>query len=41
MGLQEAIGYFIHKMEDGQFLAWEAVAADEQGLPLTKKQQAA
>jgi hypothetical protein len=28
-------------MEDGQFLAWEAVAADEQGLPLTKKQQAA
>ena len=39
-GLQEAIGYFVHKMEDGQFLAWEAVAADEQGLPLTKKQQA-
>jgi len=37
-GLQEAVGYFIHKMEEGQFLAWEAVAAHEQGLPLTQKQ---
>ena len=40
-GLQEAVENFIHKMEDGQFLAWEAAVADEQGLPLTKKQQAA
>ena len=30
--LQEAVENFIHKMEDGQFLAWEAVMADEQGL---------
>ncbi|MGO8750205.1 MAG: SEC-C metal-binding domain-containing protein [Thermoguttaceae bacterium] len=39
--LQEAVENFIHKMEDGQFLAWEAVVANEQALPLTKKQEAA
>ncbi len=38
-GLQEAVENFLYKMEDGQFLAWEAVMAHEQGLPLTKKQQ--
>ena len=40
-GLQEAVENFIHKMKDGQFLSWEAVMADEQGLPLTNRQQAA
>lgn len=40
-GLQEAVGNFLYKMEDGQFLAWEAVMAHEQGLPLTRQQQAA
>jgi hypothetical protein len=40
-GLQEAVANFIHKMEDGQFLAWESVIAHEQGLPLTEKQEAA
>jgi hypothetical protein len=40
-GLQEAVGYFVHKMEKDDFLAWEAVMAEEQGVPLTKKQEAA
>ena len=40
-GLQEAVGNFIHKMETGDFLSWEAVVAHEQGLPLTEKQEAA
>jgi len=40
-GVQEAVEDFIHKMEKGDFLAWEAVMADEQGLPLTEKQEAA
>lgn len=40
-GLQEAVSNFIYKMEDGQFLAWEAVIAHEQGLPLTERQQTA
>src|SRR5208283_5042237 len=38
-GLQEAVENFIHKMEKADFLAWEAVVANEQGLPLTEKQQ--
>ena len=32
---------FIYKMEKDDFLAWEAVMAEEQGLPLTEKQEAA
>ena len=40
-GLQEAVDNLIHKMESGDFLAWEAVVAHEQGLPLTEKQEAA
>jgi hypothetical protein len=40
-GVQDAVEDFIHKMEKDDFLAWEAVMAEEQGLPLTKKQQAA
>ena len=38
---EEAVENFLYKMESGHFLAWEAVVAHEQGLPLTKKQQAA
>jgi hypothetical protein len=40
-GVEEAVEDFIHKMEKDDFLAWEAVMAEEQGLPLTKKQEAA
>ncbi|MHB8900013.1 MAG: hypothetical protein ACYC6Y_14795 [Thermoguttaceae bacterium] len=38
-GLQEVVGNFIDKMARDDFLAWEAVMAEEQGLPLTQKQQ--
>ncbi|MBC8275535.1 MAG: hypothetical protein H8E40_11295, partial [Chloroflexi bacterium] len=31
----------IHSMEGGEFLRWEAVVRDEQGLPLTAKQSEA
>jgi hypothetical protein len=40
-GLQEAVDNFIYAMEKDEFLAWEAVVAEEQGLSLTKKQEAA
>ena len=40
-GVEEAVESFIYKMEKDGFLAWEAVVAEEQGLPLTEKQQAA
>ena len=32
---------FISKMDRDDFLAWEAVMAEEQGLPLTEKQEVA
>ncbi len=40
-GVEEAVEDFIYKIEKDDFLAWEAVMAEEQGLPLTEKQQAA
>ena len=39
--VEEAVENFIFEMEDGQFLAWEAVVCHEQGLPLTRQQKAA
>ena len=39
--MEEAVEDFIYKMEKDDFLAWEAVMAEEQGLPLTEKQEAA
>jgi hypothetical protein len=39
-GLQEAVENFIDKMEKNDFLAWEAVMSQEQGLPLTAAQRA-
>jgi hypothetical protein len=39
--LGEAIEDFIFIMEQDEFLAWEAVMAQEQGLRLTRRQQAA
>lgn len=38
-GVGEAIESFIFWMEDKRFLTWEAVAAHEQGLPLTELQR--
>ncbi|MCP4356662.1 MAG: hypothetical protein GY796_01430 [Chloroflexi bacterium] len=32
---------FIYELESGDFLRWEAIISQEQGLPLTKKQQSA
>ena len=40
-GVEEAVEDFISKMDKDDFLAWEAVMAEEQGLPLTEKQEAA
>ena len=40
-GVEQAVEDFIYKMEKDDFLAWEAVMAEEQGLPLTQKQEAA
>jgi hypothetical protein len=40
-GVEEAVEDFISKMDKDDFLAWEAVMAEEQGLPLTKKQEVA
>ena len=40
-GVEEAVEDFISKMEKDDFLAWEAVMAEEQGLPLTEKQEVA
>jgi hypothetical protein len=39
--LQDAVANFISGMKHGEFLVWEAVVAQEQGLPLTRQQQAA
>jgi hypothetical protein len=33
--LQEAVEHFVSWVEEGQFLTWEAVVCEEQGLPLT------
>jgi hypothetical protein len=38
-GLQEAVEVFIHWLEQDRFLTWEAVVREEQGLPLTAKQE--
>jgi hypothetical protein len=40
-GVEEAVEDFIYKMKKDDFLAWEAVMAEEQGLPLTEKQEVA
>ncbi len=37
--LEELVGNFIFKVEQGDFMLWEAVIRDEQGLPLTEKQE--
>lgn len=37
--LEELIGNFIFKVRGGDFMLWEAVIRDEQGLPLTEKQE--
>jgi hypothetical protein len=40
-GVEEAVEDFISKMDKDDFLAWEAVMAEEQGVPLTEEQEAA
>jgi len=37
--LEELIGNFIFKVKQGDFMLWEAVIRDEQGFPLTEKQE--
>ena len=39
--LQEAVQNFVFRLEEDRFLIWEAVACEEQGLPLTAKQKKA
>jgi hypothetical protein len=39
--LQQAVENFVSWVEEGQFLTWEAVVCQEQGLPLTAAQQKA
>ena len=39
--LQEAVENFVSGVEEGQFLTWEAVVCEEQGLPLTALQKKA
>ena len=39
--LQQAVENFVSWLEEGQFLAWEAVVCREQGLPLTAQQKEA
>jgi hypothetical protein len=39
--LQEAVDNFVFLLEQGEFLVWEAVVSQEQGVPLTAKQEAA
>jgi hypothetical protein len=39
--LQETVDNFVSMMNDGTFLTWEAVACEEQGIPLTPKQRKA
>lgn len=36
--LQQAVENFVCWVEEGQFLTWEAVVCEEQGLPLTAPQ---
>ena len=40
-GFAECLDNLLHDIEGGYFLAWEAVARHEQGLPLTRMQQEA
>jgi hypothetical protein len=37
--LQEAVDNFVYMLEQKDFLTWEAVVCDEQGLPLTAEQE--
>jgi len=39
--LQQAVENFVSWVEEGQFLTWEAVICEEQGLPLTPQQEEA
>src|SRR5262249_31394351 len=39
--LQEAVENFIYALEEDRFLTWEAVVCQEQGLPLTARQEEA
>ncbi len=39
--LQEAVDSFVHWTEEDRFLTWEAVACDEQSIPLTPRQKKA
>jgi hypothetical protein len=39
--LQQAVENFVSWVEEGQFLTWEAVVCEEQGLPLTAAQKRA
>ena len=39
--LQEAVEGFVYMLEEGDFLTWEAVVCEEQGLPLTAQQKKA
>lgn len=39
--LQEAVAGFVYELEQGRLQLWEAVACQEQGLPLTARQHAA
>src|SRR5438093_10537322 len=39
--LQQAVENFVSWVEEGQFLSWEAVVCEEQGLPLTAGQKKA
>jgi len=39
--LQEVVENFVYMLEEGDFLTWEAVVCEEQGLPLTAQQKKA
>jgi hypothetical protein len=39
--LDDNVRFFVDWLEEGRFLAWEAVVCDEQDLPLTAKQKKA
>src|SRR3974377_892305 len=39
--LDDVAWYFVDSLESGDFLTWEAVVCEEQGLPLTAKQKKA
>jgi hypothetical protein len=39
--LHEAVNGFVHWMEEGRFLMWEATVCDEQGVALTPRQKKA